>query len=110
MAERRAHTFGSFWLVYLQDHAKWQTRMFHYCGISCALIGVVAAIVTGIWWLAPVGIVVNYIIDWSAHFVVEGNKPAAFGHPIWSALSGLRMYFLFMTGRLGPELRRAGVE
>ena len=110
MAERRSQTLSSFWLVYLRDHAKWQTRVSHYCGISCAIIGIAAAVVTGIWWLAALGILVNYVIDWSAHFLIEGNRPAAFGHPIWSALSGLRMYLLWITGRLGPELRRAGIK
>ena len=109
MVEQRSQTLSGFWLVYLRDHAKWQTRACHYTGISCAFIGVGAAIVTGVWWLLPLGIVVNYVIDWSAHYLIEGNRPAAFGHPVWSALSGLRMYFLWITGRLGPELRRAGI-
>jgi len=110
MAERRSHTFSSFWLIYLRDHAKWQTRVAHYCGISCAIIGIAAALATGNWWLALIGILVNYTIDWSAHFLIEHNKPAAFGHPIWSAMSGLKMYLLWITGRLGPELERAGIK
>jgi len=110
MAEQRSHTFSGFWLVYLRDHAKWQTRACHYTGISCAIIGVAAALITGNWWLALIGILVNYTIDWSAHFIIERNKPAAFGHPIWSAMSGLKMYLLWITGRLGSELERAGIK
>lgn len=110
MAERRSHTFGSFWLVYLRDHTRWQTRAAHYCGISAAILGITAAIATGNWWLALAGVIVNYTVDWSAHYLIERNTPAAFGHPVWSALSGLRMYVLWITGRLGAELKRAGVK
>ena len=44
------------------------------------------------------------------HFTVEDNKPVMFQHPLWSLRSGLTMYLLWISRRLAPELKRAGVS
>ena len=55
------------------------------------------------------GIVFAYANAWVGHFVIEKNRPATFTYPLWSLLADYKMYVLFLAGRLGPELRRAGV-
>jgi len=37
----------------------------------------------------------------------EGNRPATFGHPVWSFYRDLRMLALWATGRLKLELEKA---
>ena len=41
---------------------------------------------------------------WYAHFFVEGNKPATFGHPFYSLVADYRMLFLMMAGRMDEQV------
>lgn len=103
-------TYGEFWLRYLRAHAKPQTRALHYCGSLLAVFFLIAAIAGWDWRFLVTAPVVGYAFAWGAHFGVEGNRPETFGHPFWSVMSDFRMLGLWLTGRLAPELERAGVS
>lgn len=109
MAER-IETYGEFWTRYLREHARPQTRALHYAGTGAGLALVVAALVLGEPWLIAAALVAGYGPAWVGHYFVENNRPATFTHPMWSVYSDFRMIFCWMTGRLGRELRKAGVE
>ncbi|HEX9955479.1 MAG TPA: DUF962 domain-containing protein [Allosphingosinicella sp.] len=106
----KAHRgFDSFWLFYLREHSRPRTRALHYAGTSLVLILAAAAILTGNWWLALLLPIAGYGFAWTSHALVERNRPATFTYPLWSLFSDFKMFFLWLTGRLGGELRRAGV-
>ena len=90
--------YDAFWLHYLAVHRRPATRLLHYCGSLLGLACLVAAPIVG------------YACAWTAHFVLEGNRPATFGHPVWSFVSDFRMLALALSGRLGRHLGRAGVR
>jgi len=99
-------SYADFWPFYLHEHRKPLTRAMHYFGTATGLILLVAAFATQIWWLLPAALVAGYLFAWISHFTVEKNKPATFGHPLWSFVSDLRMFGTWLTGRLGSELER----
>lgn len=107
--EPRYTTFAAFWPFYLREHSRPATRALHYLGTTLVVAVAAYALATGRWgWLAAMP-VAGYVFAWLAHFGVEKNRPATFTYPLWSLLADFRMWWLWLTGRLGPELRKAGV-
>lgn len=107
---RKIATYADFWPYYLQEHSKPATRNLHFAGTSLALAFAAAAVATSQPWLGLAALVSGYGPAWAAHFFVEHNRPATFTYPVWSLVSDLRMAGFWATGRLGAELRKAGVE
>jgi hypothetical protein len=99
--------YATFWLDYLRAHDRAGTRALHYVGTSAALLLALAAPLSGRWWLLGAAVMAGYAFAWLGHFVVERNRPATFGHPVWSLFSDFRMLALWASGRLAPHLNRA---
>jgi len=99
-------SYSEFWPVYLAAHSDRRSRALHFAGTLAALALLVLAAIEGDWRWAVAAVVVGYAAAWLGHVVFEGNRPATFGHPVWSLFSDFRMLGLFLTGRLGGELKR----
>lgn len=102
-------TFAEFWPFYLREHSKPRTRALHYVGTTLVVALAILALATANWWLLVALPVAGYFFAWIAHFGVEKNRPATFTYPAWSLKADFKMWWLWLTGRLGPELDRAGV-
>lgn len=109
MTERYT-SFADFWPFYLREHSLPRTRALHYIGSSLVVaIALYALISANYWWLIAMPLA-GYFFAWVAHFTVEKNRPATFTYPFWSLYADFKMWAMWLTGRLGPELERAGVQ
>jgi hypothetical protein len=98
-------SFEDFWPFYVRQHSKPRTRLLHATGSVLAVILFGAAFAWNLWLLIAVP-VVGYAFAWYAHFFVEHNKPATFGHPFYSLAADYRMLFLMMAGRMDDEVAK----
>lgn len=105
--DRRYHSFAEFWPFYLREHSKPSTRALHYAGTTLVIAIAMFAALSGRWlWLLAIP-VAGYGFAWVAHFAVEKNRPATFTYPLWSLAADFKMWWLWLTRRLEPELRKA---
>jgi len=97
-----AMNYSEFWTYYLSQHRKPLCRVLHFVGTAGALSIFGWTFYTQpepmVGWLL-LGPVVGYGFAWCAHFFVEGNKPATFGHPGWALVSDFRLFGCMLTGR-----------
>jgi hypothetical protein len=98
-------SFADFWPYYVRQHAQARTRLLHAIGSVLAIVMLGVSFAVNLWFLIAVPLV-GYAFAWYAHFFVEGNKPATFGHPFYSLIADYRMLFLMMAGRMDEEVER----
>jgi len=99
-------TYAEFWPIYVGAHRNPISRGLHYVGTSVAISAFVGGLASGVYIWAILAPLFGYGPAWFGHFVVEGNKPATFGHPLWSLASDFRMLSLALRGRMADEVTR----
>ena len=102
----RFQSYDDLFAFYVQQHSHPGNRLLHALGTTLGLAVLVGAIALGHPWFALLWIPLAYGLAWTGHLLIEGNRPATFGHPWWSFISDSRMLALMLTGRLGPWLKR----
>jgi hypothetical protein len=104
---REYGSFAEFWPHYLREHSRPRTRALHYIGTTLVVAIAIMTAMTGRWpWLIAIPIA-GYGFAWLAHFTVEKNRPATFTYPLWSLAADFRMWWLWLTGKLQPEIEKA---
>ena len=93
-------TLKEFYPFYLREHSNRDSRRFHFVGTSIALVLLITAFVTPMWWLVTVAFIQGYAFAWAGHFFFEHNKPATFAYPWLSFLGDWRMWWEMLTGKI----------
>ena len=102
--------FGEFWPVYVLAHSQAATRIFHSVGTPTGWAILAAAIILRKWWLVLAALAVPYALAWFSHFFVEHNRPATFGHPLWSWAADQKMVAMALAGKMGKEVERCAAD
>ena len=105
-AMSKPDTFAEFWSFYVLAHQQLATRIFHTIGTLAGWSLLAAAIILHRPWLILLAILVPYAFAWFSHFFVEHNRPATFGHPLWSWLADQKMVAMVLAGKMGGEVKR----
>jgi hypothetical protein len=104
----RIESYAEFWPFYLSQHSHPANRALHLAGTGAGIALLAAGLAIQDWRPIVAAAVAGYGFAWAGHFLVERNRPATFTYPLWSLLSDLRLFGLFVTGRLKAELERQG--
>jgi hypothetical protein len=102
----RPQTFSEFWPFYVLAHRNPITRVFHSAGTLLGWASFFAAFALRDYWLLLAALLVPYAFAWFSHFFVEHNRPATFGHPLWSWLADQKMVAMVLLGRMDREVDR----
>lgn len=105
--ERQFANYEDFFTFYLAEHSDPRNRAMHAAGTVLGLGTLIIPFAIGHPWYALLWPVVAYSFAWTGHFLIEGNKPATFGHPFWSLISDFRMLGLMLTGKLKARTANA---
>ena len=102
-------TYHDFFPYYVSQHSKPATRWIHFAGTHLGAAAAVAGLARGkrgalLRWPA-----VSYPVAWFAHFAIEHNRPATFGHPLWSLRGDFQMIAMMWQGR-DAELSRIAAD
>ena len=92
--------FDDFYAYYLTQHRNRTSRRLHVIGTGCVIALVLGALLTLNPWLLLLAPLVGYGFAWTGHFAFEKNKPATFGHPVWSLRSDFVMFGQVVSGHL----------
>jgi len=107
VSERRFSSYDEFFDFYLQQHSNPANRVLHAAGTILGIGVIAGAFAAHKPWFALLFFPVGYGCAWTGHFLLEKNKPATFGHPLWSFVSDFRMLGLMLSGKLDSRLQAA---
>ncbi|HEY2041779.1 MAG TPA: DUF962 domain-containing protein [Jatrophihabitans sp.] len=95
-------SFGSyreFFPYYVAMHSKQLTRRLHFAGTATGLLIAAIGVLTGHRKLIAAFPIIGYGVAWPSHWLIEGNNPATFGHPLWSLRGDFEMISYLLRGR-----------
>jgi hypothetical protein len=99
MAKQTFGSFEEFWPYYVAMHSKAATRWVHLAGTLTGLAVAGWGLARGRARYAAALPLIGYGTAWPAHFLIEKNNPATFGHPGWSLRGDVLMITTMLAGR-----------
>lgn len=105
----RFSNFEDFFTFYIGEHSRPATRWAHFAGSHAGLALAATGLLRRRRLLVAAAPVIGYGAAWAGHLAIEHNRPATFGHPLWSLRGDLRMLAMMWQGR-NAELTRIATD
>ena len=109
MSTREFASYEEFFPYYVSQHSKPATRWIHFAGTHLGGAAALTGLVRRKPRLLAAAPVISYGMAWFSHFVIEGNRPASFGHPFWSFRGDFQMLTMMWRGQ-NAELGRIAAD
>jgi hypothetical protein len=93
-------TFEEFLPEYLAAHADPRTRRVHAAGTTAALAIAAYALAARKPSLLMAAAVAGYGPAWLSHWLIEGNQPKTFEHPLLSLRADFVMAYRTLSGKV----------
>jgi hypothetical protein len=106
MEQPEMRSFEDFWPFYVRAHQNETNRTLHFVGTTLAMGSIAAAALARRPAFLLAAPVLGYGFAWVGHLLVEGNKPATWGHPLWSLRGDMIMWWKTATGTMNAEVAR----
>ena len=101
------NSFNSFYGYYLTQHRNRANQYLHFVGAILSIVVFFFALITLRPMLVIVALLINPLLAWPGHFLVEGNRPVSFRYPLYSFLASYVMSYHLSMVLLG---RRRSIE
>jgi hypothetical protein len=92
-------SYAEFFPYYVAMHSKPLTRRLHFGGTLVGALLALVGLVTRRPRMLALFPASGYGTAWPAHWLVEKNNPASFGHPLWSLRGDFEMVGYMLRGR-----------
>ncbi len=110
MSDEKFDSFDEFWPYYLSEHSDPTNRLLHAIGTSTAVATAAYALLKKKPKLLALAPLLGYGPAWIGHFLVEKNRPATFGNPLYSLRGDFKMLRLMLADELDEEMLRLIAE
>jgi hypothetical protein len=104
MKPTKVTTFNEFWPMYLRAHASRASQAAHFTGIALSAVTAAAMISCGMVFFLVLAAVPALIGAKIGHRLNPRKDPVSAEHPDWAVFADVKMFVLFVVGRLGREL------
>jgi hypothetical protein len=101
MSRPQFASYQEFFPYYVAMHSKPLTRQLQFGGTRWGAVLALIGLITRRPKMLGLFPLCGYGTAWPAHWLVEKNNPASFGHPLWSLRGDFEMVRYMLAGRDG---------
>lgn len=88
---------NAFYPEYLAAHSDRGNRVLHFIGTTLFFSLIIIGLVTGMWWMIPLGIFIGYLLPGIGHRFLQQNDSFRASRPVFCVLCAFRLYLRMLS-------------